>query len=592
MNPVKIRYRFRAVASTVGLFCCSLVSDPRAADITVLGAEPWDQVTLSQQRGDFDGDGSFDWLVVASGASPLGRTNAGQVCVFWASEDLDSIVDLAITTAPKSVILPRNGDYGIYARVCVGDFNDDERDDIALGVPCLYPSLSCEGKTYVVWGTDAFPAVVDLEAPSIAVSTIAGSWWDDGWLGRSLTTADFNGDGIDDLVLAAPFFDDTGEVYVVYGSAGFPAFIDLTTATSGITRIVDPSFGVGSGYALAAADADEDGAWDILIGAFGNVPGTFDGKATLLFGLSTPPDTMVLGAPTVRQAVLRTDSGVQGNLGIAVALGDCDGDGNLDAVVSAPNAFATGCSFGNCGVVYVVSHAANLPTITNLDAPSPFITRYSGGTKRRLGGSIAVGDLDSDGRDDIAMSAQPASVTTDPKMVIVAYGPPPQGQLVPISDFAGTLTLFGKAPGDNFGDVVVALDVNSDGAFDLLTGAHYSDPMGRTNAGEAYLYFGTAPVTTVQPTSVAPLGARLVPNPFGDSATLQFQLAAPSEVTLRVYDVRGRLVDAQYYGTLGAGDQELRWPAASGASFLASGIYFARLQVGNRIQTVRMHRIR
>ena len=516
----------------------------------------------------------------------MGRTNAGLVYIFWSSEALSGLVDLASTTLPRSLIIPRTNDFGLYARACVGDFNDDTRDDIAFGVPCQYPSFSCEGVVYIVWGTASFPGTVDLQTPSIAVTTINGNWWDDGWLGKSLATADFDADGIDDLVVSAPFFDDAGEVYVLYGAPSFPPSMDLTTATVGLTRILDPAFGAGNGYALATADVDEDGVDDVLIGALGN-----DGKATLLYGSTVRPDTVVLGQQTARQAVLRTNAGVQGNLGTAVSLGDCDGDGNIDVVVSAPNAFAQGCTFADCGVVYVATRARDLPAATNLDVVSPFITKYSGGGARHLGGSLAIGDFDSDGRDDIAMSARPASVVVDPQKVFVAYGPPPHGQLVPISGGANIATIIGESPGDAFGESLAAVDISGDGACDLLAGADMSDPSGRTNAGKAYAFLGSAAVTDVRPRSSRSLEALVAPNPFGSSTSVVFRLAEPAEVALRVYDVRGRLVDRQNYATMQPGEHILRWPAAGRAS-LPTGVYFAHLQAGPLGQTIRLHLIR
>jgi 5'-nucleotidase / UDP-sugar diphosphatase len=68
------------------------------------------------------------------------------------------------------------------------------------------------------------------------------------------------------------------------------------------------------------------------------------------------------------------------------------------------------------------------------------------------------------------------------------------------------------------------------------------------------------------------------PNPFNPSTTIAFTLAAPSPVTLRVYDMRGVEVAAIVDGPLDAG----RHVNVFNADRLPSGVYHAILRVGNR----------
>ena len=71
------------------------------------------------------------------------------------------------------------------------------------------------------------------------------------------------------------------------------------------------------------------------------------------------------------------------------------------------------------------------------------------------------------------------------------------------------------------------------------------------------------------------------PNPFNPEATIRFELARDTQVTLRAYDVRGRAVRTILSGYLAAGPREVRWDGRdeSGRS-LPSGTYFLRLQAG------------
>jgi hypothetical protein len=72
------------------------------------------------------------------------------------------------------------------------------------------------------------------------------------------------------------------------------------------------------------------------------------------------------------------------------------------------------------------------------------------------------------------------------------------------------------------------------------------------------------------------------PNPFNPRTTVQYGVPKPSSVSLRVYDVSGRLVrtlvDA---GAHGAGRYDVGWDGADERGVpVAGGVYFARLTVG------------
>ena len=75
------------------------------------------------------------------------------------------------------------------------------------------------------------------------------------------------------------------------------------------------------------------------------------------------------------------------------------------------------------------------------------------------------------------------------------------------------------------------------------------------------------------------------PNPFNPATTLRFELGAPAEISLRIYNVLGAEV-----ATLAAdepfvaGTHEVVWHAGD----LPSGVYFARMQAGTRHAAIRL----
>jgi hypothetical protein len=75
------------------------------------------------------------------------------------------------------------------------------------------------------------------------------------------------------------------------------------------------------------------------------------------------------------------------------------------------------------------------------------------------------------------------------------------------------------------------------------------------------------------------------PNPFNPVTTIDFSISQPGQVTLEVYDTKGRLVETLVNGIKAAASYQHVWNAEN----VASGLYFYRLSVdGRTIDTKRM----
>jgi hypothetical protein len=83
-----------------------------------------------------------------------------------------------------------------------------------------------------------------------------------------------------------------------------------------------------------------------------------------------------------------------------------------------------------------------------------------------------------------------------------------------------------------------------------------------------------------------------VPNPFGPSGQIRFRLTgtAPAPVKLRLYDIGGRVVRVFLAGrVLDPGEHGVPWDAVDErGTKLGTGMYFLKLEVGPRTETVKV----
>ena len=70
------------------------------------------------------------------------------------------------------------------------------------------------------------------------------------------------------------------------------------------------------------------------------------------------------------------------------------------------------------------------------------------------------------------------------------------------------------------------------------------------------------------------------PNPFNPSTSFEMRLDQASDVTVKIYNLTGQLVDVIAEGNFSADTHTFTWNADN----LASGVYFISTQVNNSIE--------
>lgn len=83
------------------------------------------------------------------------------------------------------------------------------------------------------------------------------------------------------------------------------------------------------------------------------------------------------------------------------------------------------------------------------------------------------------------------------------------------------------------------------------------------------------------------------PNPFNPETIIKYQLAAPSPVSLKIYNLRGQLVRALVEASQNSGNHEIRWDGLDDfGNAVASGVYLYRLQAGEQVAVKKLTLLR
>ena len=456
-------------------------------DVRIIGPvdDPFSHFGDSMAAGDVNGDGIDDLVVGAPwhGGSMGYPESPGEAYVIYGSSGFpgDHVIDL---TADGADIVIHGLGSSIHwnkfgEAVACGDLNGDGIDDIAVAAPQEYGFASHRGVVRVFYGSSSFPPhhVICYGDADVTVRCTYSS--NDNLTCHAIR--DVNADGVGDLIMART--EDSGAVYVIYGGPSMSPSYE-TESDADLIILGDVSHQGEFGRSAVVADFNRDGVGDIIASApeMTAHPGGKDAEG-MTYGIWGSP-----GFPphhTIDLSSAQADMEIRGTgrnsrYGLYLAAGDVNDDGHDDVLCGRMSRFAVVVySPESCPSPLIVDLAIDVPDLIIEDDPDEGTFGYG------------FGDMNGDGREELllpSLSTNPHGFDCAGRMRVVDGSP---SFAAPATlDLSGqdiAIDVWGDNPLDLLGSSIAFLDFNGDGVGDLAGGA----PWCRHNfTGEAYVIFG------------------------------------------------------------------------------------------------------
>ena len=351
-----------------------------------------DAFGLAMAMSDLDNDGAAEILVGAPGSDGNGPAS-GAVYTFSGGDRVGSFVgaDAAWIARGPTAGRPAAGS----SIVADADVDGDGYRDVLIGAPTDDEGAVDGGSVLLLTGAATLTGTFLLDTPT---ATFTGEAANERF-GTALTAGDLDGDGRAEIIVAAPLSDagatDGGRVAVIPGGTWSGVSGETAVATCHWT---DGVSGDHFGQALVVGDFDGSGFLDLAVGAPNG-----DGTTTnvgFVHVVTDPGLSGCAGDLTIADATVQGPSAAA-YFGSALAVGDLDGDGVDELLVSAPNAGS-----GATGGGALFGFAAPSGSLTTAAADRQLRGDFTAGA---LGTSLVVAHDAGSARDTVLAGAPYAS---------------------------------------------------------------------------------------------------------------------------------------------------------------------------------------
>jgi len=498
---------------------------------------PWNMVGPY----DFDNDGYGDFIVASA--------YAGQYCngvYHYEATDNDSITVQWVYT-----FYDLSCTYDAYSSVAVGDIDGDNNPEI-LSLVDTSPGVSGQkGLQIFEWDPDSLSF---LSSPTYTWDMGLDSVWEAG----QILVAELDGDSAQEIIVS--IMDGPWSELGSGGSSRLMIFeLDSVVDDSAIFSIEyeDNVWTNWSGYNISTGDLDNDGLMEIYTVAYEYYH--------IIIHENSGED----------QYEYQTDFYVcsqqyeRGNQSIIVTDLDENGTNELFGVTSGTNTLAG--DLLTPGLFFAVQGVDDVSTLSygNFN----FFASYAGGLRQ-----INTGDADGDGKPNLYLAGHYNEAVYDwefngdDPLAVESFSE----RIIFMDDTTDNYT-----PGNDQGKVRVAKlfpgDLDNDGYGDLvLSSASFASDKPQLFMIEHDGTLSTDHVKHTIPEHVSI--TQNFPNPFNPETQFSYTLNKSGTISLRIYDIMGKLIYTVYDGFQRSGNHNVLWDGLDqNKRPVSSGVYFYRL---------------
>jgi hypothetical protein len=430
--------------------------------------------------GDVNNDGYSDILIGAPYNDNSSRIDNGKVYLIL-GKSLGWKSPMNLSEANATFLGEESNNQASNDVFELGDVNNDNIDDFAIGVKKINQGGTSAGKVYIFFGK-SFGWHVGTPLAEADVTILGEGNTSES--GHVFPLGDVNGDGFNDILIGGGFNDEAGlnagKVYVYFGKPT-AAWVKTDTISNADASFLGEQPGDQAGHRIAGVgDVNGDGLGDFIVGANGrDQDGLLNrGIAYLILGKTSGwgqnvslanADASFLGPKIAKMEIGYNVTGP----------GDVNGDGLDDMLIAG----------GGKSKVYLILGKSS-GWVKNQPIETAATTIFSGESEVDFAGGDmrTLGDINDDDYADFIIGAFGNDQNgKDAGKAYLYYGRPDWQYEMNLA--SADASFLGEHPGDFAGfSVAGGGDIDNDGTDDVLVSSAQNDDSA-PDAGKVYLFF-------------------------------------------------------------------------------------------------------